>query len=236
MIAMKNTLKLIGSFLLISTLFSSCLKDNDYVPIPSGYITFINSFSEAEAISYALNGNRVTSQKYKSYDLPIGAYTGDRNLKVFSHHSISNEYREPLIDTNVTIKDSTGYSAFTFGTLDHPRFALIKDQSIADLKDNSGVRFLNLANEVAKVNLVIGDESAPIFADRALETQETATLNQAFKASESGTLTLHITDDKGATIVTRENYTFKKGLYYSIFLIGTKDAKENDLYIGVIPH
>lgn len=236
MIAMKKHLRLIGSFLAIAILFSSCLKDNDYQPLPNGLVSFINAYPDAHAITYTLSSNKVTTQEYKSYTLPIRVFPGNRDLRVYSHNNNSGEYEKKIIDTTITVKDSTGYSAFTYGSKEDPVFAMVKDQSIKDLNQKSGTRFFNFANNVTKVNLFFGDDTDATYSARPIETPTSASANESFKATKSGKLKLQVTDETGKTIATRENYTFKEGLYYTVFLSGTKDADKNGLYIGVLPH
>lgn len=230
----KLSLQLFACLMLSIFTFSSCLKDDDdYTPIPTGYMTFINGFSESSQIIYDLNGpNSPFAVQYQAYLRPTyGVQVGKRNLQIYTH-----DQRTTLVDTVITVQDSAAYSTFVYGTLDDPKFALIKDKSLENLADQSGYRFLNLANETGAVNLFLGDQTTPIFAERAMETGATAVEHQAFIAKESGSFSIKVTDASGAELATRDNYEFKKGQYYTFILIGTKGDTKTPPYIGVVAY
>ncbi len=230
----KLPLQFLACLILSVLTLSSCLKDDDdYTPIPTGYMTFINGFSESSQILYDLNGpNSPFSVQYQAYlRPPYGVQVGKRNLQIYTY-----DQHTTLVDTIITVKDSAAYSTFAYGTIDDPQFALIEDKSLEKLTDQSGYRFLNLANETGPVNLFIGDESTPIFADRAMETGTSAVEHQTFIAKQSGSFSLKVTDTSGKEVATRDNYDFKKGQYYTFILIGTKGDTKTPPYIGVVAY
>jgi len=196
-------------------------------------MTFINGFSESSQVIYDLNGpNSPFAVQYQAYlRPPNGVHPGKRNLEIYTY-----DQRTSLIDTTITVQDSSAYSTFAYGTLENPKFAFIEDVSLENLADKSGYRFLNLANEIGKVNLFLGDESTPLFSDRAMETGASAVENQSFIAEKSGSFSITVTDGTGTEIATRNNYEFKKGQYYTFILIGTKGDTNTPPYIGIVAY
>ncbi|MGO1243650.1 MAG: DUF4397 domain-containing protein [Sphingobacterium sp.] len=230
----KLPLQFLACLILSVFAFSSCLDDDDdYVPIPTGYMTFINGFSQSSQVVYDLNGpNSPFAVQYQAYlRPPYGVQVGQRSLQIYSYDD-----RAPLVDTLITVKDSAAYSTFAYGTIEEPQFALIEDKSLEDLDQKSAFRFLNLANNTGVVNLYLGDEATPIFEDRATETGTSATEHQTFIASESGSFSIKVTDASGAEVATRDNYEFKKGQYYTFILIGTNGDTDTPPYIGVVAY
>ncbi|GHE23130.1 DUF4397 domain-containing protein [Sphingobacterium griseoflavum] len=209
---------------------SSCLKDNDdYVRPPQGYMTFINGFSDPGHVYFRTSVGTLPIP-YKGFSV-ASMLVGDRNLSIFSNNGNAS-----LIDTNLVIKDSTAYSSVIYGNRESPKFAFVEDKSISNLGEQSGCRFLNLANGVGTVNLFLGSETTASFANRPIETGATAVSNQTFVAKASGNMPLKITDADGNTIATRTDYTFRKGYYYTVILIGTKDNTATPLYLGIVAH
>ncbi len=209
---------------------SSCLKDNDdYVRPPQGFMTFINGYSEMGSV-YFRTSIGTLPLAYKSFSV-ASMLVGERNLSVFS-----NNGNQSLVDTNLVIKDSTAYSSIIYGNGDNAKFAFIEDKSVSNLGEQSACRFLNLANGIGSVNVFLGSESTASFPNRPVETGTSAVSNQTFVAKTSGNIPLKITDAEGNTIASRTDYTFKKGYYYTIILIGTKDDTATPLYLGVVAH
>lgn len=231
----KLSIQLLSCLLLGIVTLSSCLKDNnDYVAPPAGYMTFINAFPESAGLHFQIdsrmlnNGYRPVA--FREYSV-AALYAGSRNIRVFPA-----EENKTLIDSTIAVRDSIAYSSYVYGTKSAPKFAMTQDRSIDNLDDNVAFRFLNFANGVGNVNLFLGNESTASFANRPVETGASAVANQIFVAKEIGNVSITATDASGTEIATRESYSFKKGYYYTLILIGTKDDSTTPLYIGVIAH
>jgi len=214
---------------------AGCLKDGDDTPPePAGVVTFVNAFSDAAAVSYHIDGRPLrsngTALDFKGF--AVGwLRAGNRKLEVSAQNQSSG-----LLDSTITVRDSTAYSAFIYGTAAAPMFAMVQDESIENLGEKTGFRFLNLANGVAEVSIFLGDEKTASFADRPVETGTSAVANRAFEAKESGSFAVFARDSDGNEIAKRQNFDFRKGRYYTIILIGTEGHSERPLYVGVIAH
>jgi len=168
---------------------TSCLKDNDDQPIPAALLTMVNGYTDANAVIYFADGGPLQNPNYplgfKSY-AQIGLFTGARRI------AVSAEYNTKLTDTTVTIKDSTIYTSFLFGTKAKPVQVITTDRINKDIKNTeSGLRFFNLAEGTDLVTLKIGDQASPSeWTNRAQETQNSASAHQGFIAQKSGTFTV----------------------------------------------
>lgn len=227
--------------------FSSCLKDNDDGPwddsLHGGIMYFVNAYPDASnGLLYSLDGRTVGNPQtgepmildYRTYSHPQLLYPGSRALTISSH----NTDQEVIIDTTLNIKVDTGYTSFVYGSTEQPKFVMTQDLGIEDLGQNeSGIRFLNLAEGVEGVNLFIENEEEPLYTDRPTETGTTAMENQVFQAQSSGTHTFKLTDTEGNELVIRDEASqLRSRYYYTIMLIGKKDDADTPLYIGVIEH
>jgi len=212
---------------------TSCLKDNDDQPIPAALLTMVNGYTDANAVIYFADGGPLQNPNYplgfKSY-AQIGLFTGARRI------AVSAEYNTKLTDTTVTIKDSTIYTSFLFGTKAKPVQVITTDRINKDIKNTeSGLRFFNLAEGTDLVTLKIGDQTSPSeWTNRAQETQNSASAHQGFIAQKSGTFTVTARDKAGKTIATRSDIKLVEGYYYSLILIGKANDEKKPLYIGLV--
>ncbi len=230
----RFSLKLLWCFIIGVFSLSSCLKDDDYISRPAGFMTFVNAFADDSGLFYQIDGRLLNDYRsplaFRSYTVAM-LYEGDRNLGVYA----VNQSRR-LVDSTIVVKDSTAYSTFVYGTISTPKFALVQDESIDNLGEKAGFRFFNLANGVSEASIFIGDENTASFVNRPVETGSSAVSNQAFIAKENGIFTIVAKDKDGNELVKRENYNFQKGRYYTLMLIGAKDHAQRPLYIGIISH
>ena len=140
------------------------------------------------------------------------------------------------MDTTITIKDSTIYTSFVYGSKSKPVQVITTDRINKDIKDTeSGVRFFNLAEGTDQVTLQIGDQASPTeWSNRGKETQSSATAHQGFIAQKSGTYTIVAKDKAGKTIASRKDVKLAENYYYSLILIGKANDQKTPLYIGLV--
>ena len=218
---------------LAALFLTSCLKDNDDQPIPGALFTMVNGYSDANAVIYYADGGSLQNPSYplgfKSYT-QIGLFTGARKI------AVSAEYNKILTDTTITVKDSTIYTSFLFGSKSKPVQVVTTDRINKDIKNTeSGLRFFNFAEGTDLVSLKIGDLTSPTeWTNRAKETQNSASAHQGFIAQKSGTFTVTARDKAGKTIATRSDIKLVEGYYYSLILIGKANDENKPLYIGLV--
>lgn len=218
---------------LATCLLSSCLKDKDYQRIPAGLLTMVNGYTDANAVVYYADGGSLQNPYYplnfKSYS-QVGLFTGARKI------AISTEYNKVMIDTTVTIKDSTFYTSFVYGNKSKPAQVMTTDRINKDVKNTeSGLRFFNFAEGTDQVTLQIGDQNSPIeWTNRAQETQNSATAHQGFIAQKSGTFSAIVKDKSGKTVASRQDLKLDQNYYYSLILIGKLNDDKNPPYLGLV--
>lgn len=219
---------------LATFLLSSCLKDNDDQRVPMALFTMVNGYSDANAVIYYADGGALQNPNYpmefKSYRPIVGLFTGARKIDVYA------EYNSILTDTTITVKDSTIYTSFLFGTKAKPVQVITTDRINKDIKNTeTGLRFFNFAEGTDMVSLKIGDQASPSeWTNRAKETQNSASAHQGFIAQKSGTFTVTARDKAGKTIATRSDIKLVEGYYYSLILIGKANDEKKPLYIGLV--
>ncbi len=218
---------------LATFLLSSCLKDNDDQRIPRAIFTMVNGYTDANAVVYYADGGALQSPYYpldfKSYR-QVGLFTGARKI------AVSAEYNTVLVDTTVTIKDSTIYTSFIYGNKSKPVQVITTDKINKEIKNTeSGLRFFNFAEGTDQVTLQIASQTSPTeWTNRAKETQNSATAHQGFIAQKSGTYTVIAKDKAGKTIATRKDIKLAENYYYSLILIGKATDEKNPLYLGLV--
>ena len=218
---------------LATFLLSSCLKDNDDQRIPGALFTMVNGYTDANAVVYYADGGSLQSPYYplefKSYS-QVGLFTGARKI------AVSAEYNNALVDTTVTIKDSTIYTSFVYGNKEKPVQVITTDKINKEIKNTeSGLRFFNLAEGTDQVTLQVGSETSPSeWTNRAKETQNSATAHQGFIAQKSGTFTVIAKDKAGKTIATRKDVKLAENYYSSLILIGKANDDKKPLYLGLV--
>ncbi|MFC3196583.1 hypothetical protein ACFOET_03055 [Parapedobacter deserti] len=221
-------------------LLGSCLRGDDPEPIPSGGMTFINTFIEAREVYYRLDNNvlaEVYPLGYRTYGpsyRPLPLYVGSsRRFEVYS--SVEGAR---LVDTNIMVVDSALYSSFVYGTHDAPRHFITEDripENTDDPRSIAAVRFYNLANTAHRVTLRIGDaEPIEAFSNRATETPETGKAGEDFIPVPTGTYTLTVVDENGETLAERQAVVnLAGGSYTSVFLTGD-DRDPTTYYVGMV--
>ncbi len=232
-------LNLIVALVAVVVLLGSCLRGGDPQPQLVGGTTFINTFIEANAAYYYIDRNTVSGLDplpYRSYGpgIPVYVYPGEgRRLEIYSTYQDNR-----LVDTALTVRDSVYYSSILFGTHDDPRHFITEDrvpESAADPTAIAAVRFFNLANTDRRVTLHIGDiEPVAAFRNRPIETPQSGKQNEGFIPVTTGTYTIHVTDEAGETMATRQGtVALPAGSYTSVFLTGD-ERDPNTFYVGIV--
>jgi len=227
----KNKFFIFASFIIGSFLLSGCLKDDEYTPVPVAGLTMVNGFTDDQGLIFYIGQRAVEPLMYRTF-AGVNVLEGNRNMMVRSLNS-----RESLIDTTVTIMDSTYYSSFVFGVSDQPKHFITEDKAVESSLENNeaAIRFFNAAELDGNVSLQIGSQDLePSFQNRPVDNQVSATEHQDFLAKTSGTFTLTAKDASGNTLATRESVKLEAGGYYTLILLGDPNNDSTPLYIGVI--
>lgn len=225
----RITFKLLFAVLLGTLTLSSCLKDNDYEPVPHAVLTMVNAFTGTNSVGYFAENTNINTYGNIKYQHPDfrNLFVGNRRIRII------DEQQKVLVDSNFTFKDSLYYSSFIFGEQAKFDHILVEDASVTDLGSNTAYRFLHLSNSDAKVSVYIGSETEPVFSDRETEDATSQLTSKTFISKPAGTHKIVVKDEDGATIVERE-FQFESKAYYSLVLIGEKDNANKPLYLGIL--
>lgn len=211
----------------------SCMKDDnrDY---PQSALTMVNGYVSANGVIYTSDNNVIqygyNPLKYQGYEHFYNIFPGSRRIRIYTDNN------QQLVDENYTFKDSTYYTSFIYGWQDDVQHLISEDKLLANLGEQTGIRFLHLSPSEDNVNVYLNDKENLLFGDRIYEGENEEEENEhiLFTPQTSGKQTIIITDEEDETLVERE-YTFEKGRHYSIILIGDSNSMARPLYIGVVP-
>ncbi|HMR19230.1 MAG TPA: DUF4397 domain-containing protein [Sphingobacterium sp.] len=229
----KKLIVYLFGIITIGTL-GSCMKDNDQ-DYPEAILTTVNSYLSANGVLYGVdnsalqpNYSPIPYQRYDSYRF----LEGSRRLRIFTDNN------QPLVDEIYTFKENTYYTSFIYGWQEDVRHILSEDKLLADITNQSGIRFLHLSPSEGKVNVYLNNKQTPLYEDRGYEGEEDDSDQEEnehliFTAQNSGKHTIIITDEDDELLIERE-YTFESGVHYSIILIGDSSSMIRPLYVGIV--
>ena len=226
-----------ATLLLGVTLLAGCTDDPEIEPAALSGFTIVNSFIEADAALYQLDGTYMLLQgqplRYRDMNFYTVASGNSRKLEIIS----SNELAK-LVDTTLAIQENVYHTSFLFGTEAAPKHFLTVDR-IPEGTDNpaaiAAVRFFNLANTPHHVTLHIA-ETEPIaaFRDRPTETPETGKATEGFiPTTNTGTHVLIIRNEEGEQLARRTGVALDPGDYLTVFLTGDQRDPAS-YYVGVL--
>lgn len=229
-----STTKLIAyvfGIILVGSL-SSCMKDDDR-DYPQSVLTMVNGYVSANGVIYASDNNVLQYSynplKYQNYDYVYNIFPGNRRIRIYTDNN------QELVDENYTFKDSTYYTSFIYGWQEDVQHLISEDKLLTNLNEQAGIRFLHLSPSEGEVNVYLNDKESLLFGDRIYEGENEAEENThiLFTPQATGKQTIIVSNEEDETLVERE-YTFEKGRYYSIILIGDSNSMARPLYIGVV--
>ena len=229
--AMRLATYLLG--LMIIGSLGSCMKDED-TDYPQAVFTMVNGYVSTPGVMYAADNNTIHNTynplAYKSYDFTY-LFPGSRRIRVFSPSNTT------LVDDTYTFQDSSYYTSFVFGKNDEVVQLIREDLLLTDLGDQAALRFFHLSPSESKINVYLDDTSNPLAENASYAGDPVLLVNgpthEAFVAKESGAKTIIVQNEADETLLTRE-FTFEKGVHYSIILIGDSTSESTPLYIGVV--
>ena len=232
---LKKNLILLMMVIIGGFTFSACNdNDDDYTYYPYAAVQFVNAYTGSDVLGISIGGNPVRMEygKYLQYSpIAIGSYNLTAGLPNTS---------SPIVDSTITLKDSTSYTSVIYGTEGKATSILVEDKQPSDYdQGKSYIRFFNVADATGPLNvkLISNAEPLSVFSDRPLDNQSSATQNQDFKPVSTGIYTIQFTDASGNTLAEREETVeLKAGGYYTIIARGVKDDTETPLKVGFIDH
>ncbi|MGK9127752.1 DUF4397 domain-containing protein [Olivibacter sp. SA151] len=235
----KNYFVLLMMLFVGGLTFSACSNDDDgYTYLPQSAVQFVNAYPYEEALGFKMDGYTVNRQGKVDYGMylryqPFGVGTGKFSAGISGTD-------ESIVDSTITLKDSTSYTSIVYGTEEVATSILVEDKRPSDFDQGKAyVRFFNVAdNTVAMdVNLINASQTTEVFTNRGYDNQTSATANQGFIAVSAGIYTIQFTDVNGTELAKRnETADLKQGGFYTIIARGIKDNTSTPLAVGLVSH
>lgn len=195
-------------------LVGGCIKD-DAVQQPFSRLTVINGYGAESRLTYALDGNTFHSGDYttaRSFEIHIG----NRRFRV------QDPNQTTLVDTTVRIDPWNYYTTFSYGTEQSPKLLLTKDSLLPDIERQVAVRFINLANNVAAIDIYEGETLVELLTNRPQESASTVANSQVFlPIGAAGNRVFSAKDSAGNVIATSREIAFTPGRHVTLILWGT---------------
>lgn len=217
---------------------TSCLDDNsneDFY-IPTGGLTMVNGYAENDPLLFYIDGKAVQDPHFPLTFRHIEfarLYTGKRQVQARAY-----EETELLMDTIADIQNNKFYSVFIGGNKERKTYFFTNDlvtDSVSKQSSQPLLRFFNLSPDNKVVSLQVNDDSGEIlFADRAMDNQESAVAHQSFSPKGQNLKAVKVLDENGNVLAIREDITLEKGKAYTFIFIGTNESTDKGYYIGLL--
>ncbi len=228
----KNILKKtgFGAALLLSVIFSSCVKNNDsnVSTLPVSLVTVIQASPDQPALDFFVNADRVNTSP-----LTFGgginyfkAYTGTRTLNFYLTGTTTSVFSD-----TVTFNQNVIYSIFLANKPGQQQLVKLIDTLKQPASGYASVRYVNLSPDAPATDLIIKGSTTTVG-------------NKAFKGYSSflnvkgdTTLNLEVHQAGTATVLASlQNVTFHSGYAYTVWLKGlaTPTNSTDALSISII--
>lgn len=147
---------------LLSTLLSSCLKNNDsyYAPPPVAFVSFIQASTNEPPMDFYMNNNKVNLAPINYGDGLdyFRAYTGKRTLSFYNAGTTTL-----LFSDTATLNVNVAYSVFltnASATSASPSILLLTDSINKPASGKANIRFVNVSPDAPAVDLAVLDSAA----------------------------------------------------------------------------
>jgi len=239
---LKKNLVLLMTMIIGGLTFSAC-NDNDdggYTYIPQSTFQIINAYPHAdEGLGFALGQEKINLEGPLKYGQKT-RYIGPLVPNSYDYSVGISGTDTPILDTTITLKDSTYHTSIIYGTEEFPSSIFVDDKQPSDFdQSKANVRFFNVADNTVSlnVNLVGSGDPVEVISGRGADNQSTAKQNQVFKPVATGVYSIQFTDESGDEVAKKEEtVTLNAGGYYTIIAKGIKGDAENPITVGFVDH
>lgn len=239
---LKKNLVLLMMVIIGGLTFSAC-NDNDgdgYTYYPQSYFQIINAYSHAdEGLGFKFGEGKINLEAPLKYGEYTG-YLGPATPNKYDYSAGISGTEESILDTTITLKDSTYHTSIIYGTEEFPASIFVDDKQPSDFdQGKANVRFFNVADNTVPLNvkLVGSGDPVEVVSGRAADNQSTAKQSQVFKPVATGVYTIQFTDESGDEVAKKEEtVTLNPGGYYTIIAKGIKGDAEEPITVGFVDH
>lgn len=207
-----------------SLIFNSCKKTETATTVISG-LAIINASPTPATYNVYLNGS---TSRANSAALPFGGTTtyyavatGSNTLKFTSGSSF-----ESLLTKTITVADNSAYSYFLIGNtaLDG---LLVNDDLTTSSADKAYVRFINLSQDAAALDVAVTGSTTSLIADKSFKAAS------SFIQIDPKTYSFDIKDKAtGVVKATLKDVVISAATHYTIIAKGMNNPTGMELAFG----
>ena len=214
----------------ITTLFTSCLKNNydNNTTVPDvAALSFVNTSPNSRAINFSLDDKKVnaTSISYLQGVPYITVYTGNRKVQVRD-----NANSTVLATKTFNLAKNTYYSLFAVGTgigADSVNFVLAKDSLARPASGKVRIRFAHFSPGTPALDLAV-DGQPSMFTAKAYKS-----VSDFIEINALSSVKLVIKSQGGAVLASLPNVKLVDGNSYTIYAKGYAAASNDDQKVGI---
>jgi len=206
------------SLFAITLMLSACKKEYNTEPIEATAIGFVHASPGTGPLDFAMDNQRIGSF---SYTKDLGyyiAYPGSRFIGI-----VKKDSSRYITTLTANLKPGKYYSAFIADTLKSTKILLVEDDLSSPETNKAKVRFINLSPGSAPLDLVIQNQSTPLFTSKAFKEYTNFS-----SIDPSDTYTFQVKESGSSTIkASLPTVKIEKGKIYTIWAKGLSSTTDS---------
>lgn len=223
-------------FLVSSTLFTACLKDNNSDNNPYGgpaYISFVHASPNTGQLLVGINGERVDRQNFNFGDrlIYLSLFPGAHRIQV------NNADNKRLVLENYNLERNEAYTVFVADRLDSIRFVAVRDFAVRDEPQNNHarLRFINLCPDSIAFDARIQQQDTLLASNRGFG--ERSDFND-IQADNSTVYNVQMMRHNQEEVLQSIDFKPLPGRYYTIMAIGLMETEveTQKLSLAILQH
>jgi hypothetical protein len=208
---MKNSLSMLASFLLLSTIivFSSCDKDDDKT---YANVLVTHASPDAPGVDLLIDNDKQNSAAltYPNNTGYLDVESGTRNIKINVAGTSTT-----VINADLTLTKDVNYSIFAIDSVADISAIVFTDDLTSPASGKAHVRFIHLSPDAPAVDVAVASSGAVVFGDVAF------TEGTAFAPLDAGTYNLDVRVAGTSTVaLVLPAITLQAGKIYTVFAKG----------------
>jgi len=222
--------KTFAAALVLTTILSSCMKDNDIEPQPIAGLNIIHGTPGTQLLDYYVDATRANTADF-AYGNTVGylrLFPGERQISIAKKGE-----NTPLLAQKFQFEGTLGYSLFIANKLENVEYLFLKDDLTLPAAGKAHIRFVNLSPDAPELSLAIAGKESDLISKKKFKEYSTFV---AMDAAEKVTFILKNTET-GAPEATFADVKIEQGKIYTVWAKGLKAATDNTkLGVAVFQH
>ena len=204
----------------ITTLFGSCLKEQDVQPQqPVAGLSIVQASPTTEILDlYVDNTRAITDLTYSKNTEYLNLLPGNRKITVTKKGNQTALFSEQL-----TFKDYLGYTLFIVDKLETVKFLFLEDNLTKPATGKAKIRFVNLSPDAPALSLAIAGKETDIVSNKLFKEYSTF-----IEIDPADKITFNIKNkETGLSETTLADVKIANGGFYTIWVKGLKSATDD---------